>query len=402
MPEYNSTINRIEIKVQNHSYNNSINITNISSAQCKAWPSYACYDISKLKQNTKYTVSVEIFSDEFPDGGSHKSVQVVTRETAPNAVTDIKVVNISNTNVTVSWRIPFILNGILRKFLIELEHLSSYDDSVCCQPLSTINYQVTEEQEKYTYVLENLLPMSSYQVTIRAITKRLGQEAKIIFDTPPPMLPLTQKPRVCVDGRRVLWEEDSSIKNTTTGTDDLVTSVLVIVLPEKSTFNANESLPYFRRNLSNSLKSNDWWLAHVCPTKDHNCAISIGTGEQSNSSYGEINNRQLTVGHNYTIVLAQESKYLSARSYSIVKSIQFEMKKRSTDINATLKTAVGSTQECVEQTAIDSTTVQDMDNNKNLGLKQSSDVENTDNEVVDVTDAPVLEALSNGDLVEDV
>uniref|UniRef100_A0A8D8U176 Tyrosine-protein kinase receptor Tie-1 n=1 Tax=Cacopsylla melanoneura TaxID=428564 RepID=A0A8D8U176_9HEMI len=396
------SVTGINVKIQNHVLNRSMNISQLATRECKAWPSYVCYYIENLVQNTKYDVLVDVFSQEFPEGGSQKKIQVVTTESAPDAVTEIEVDAISNMNVTVSWRIPFILNGILRKFLIELEHLSSYDDSVCCQPLSTINYQVTEEQEKYTYVLENLLPMSSYQVTIRAITKRLGQEAKIIFDTPPPMLPLTQKPRVCVDGRRVLWEEDSSIKNTTTGTDDLVTSVLVIVLPEKSTFNANESLPYFRRNLSNSLKSNDWWLAHVCPTKDHNCAISIGTGEQSNSSYGEINNRQLTVGHNYTIVLAQESKYLSARSYSIVKSIQFEMKKRSTDINATLKTAVGSTQECVEQTAIDSTTVQDMDNNKNLGLKQSSDVENTDNEVDDVTDGPVLEALSNGDLVEDV
>ncbi|KAL1451937.1 hypothetical protein WDU94_006266 [Cyamophila willieti] len=336
MPNSNSTITRLEIKVQNHSYNNSINITNIASVQCKAWPSYSCFDITKLKQNTKYTVSVEIFSDEFPEGGSHKSIQVVTRETAPNAVTDIKVVNISNTNVTVSWRIPFLLNGTLRKFLIEVEHLSSLDESVCCQPVAIINLAVTEEQEIYSHVIENIQHTSSYQVTIRAFTKRLGQESSKIIDIPPPLMSIKQKPYIRIDNAEIVWE-DAANTNTTTAANDLVADILVIVQSEDSSSNTKEAS--FRGELSHYLKPNNWWIAHVCLGND-NCSVQIGTGEQSESAYGEINNKPLSGGHNYTIVLAQVNKYLSARSYTIVKSAPFQMKASSTP-----STTIGGTVE---------------------------------------------------------
>ncbi|KAL1449846.1 hypothetical protein WDU94_002318 [Cyamophila willieti] len=337
MPDSNSTITRIEIKVQNHSYNNSMNITNLSSVQCKAWPSYSCYDITKLKQNTKYIVSVEMFSEEFPDGGSHQSVQIVTRETAPTAVSDIKVVHIANNSLTVSWRIPSLLNGILRKFLIEVEHLSSFDETLCCQAIATINHAVTEEKETYSHVIE-IQSASSYQVTIRAFTKRLGQESSKIIDIPPPLLPIKQKPSISVSNEEIVWDEKATT-NISSAATDLVADILVIVLsednfngtslyevnsPREATASANDTST-LRSELNHQLKSNNWWIAHVCPGIE-NCSVKIGTEEQSESLYGEIDNKPLLGGNNYTIVLAQVNKYLSARSFTILKSTSFRMK----------------------------------------------------------------------------
>uniref|UniRef100_A0A8D9FDQ3 Uncharacterized protein n=1 Tax=Cacopsylla melanoneura TaxID=428564 RepID=A0A8D9FDQ3_9HEMI len=149
---------------------------------------------------------------------------------------------------------------ILRKFLLEVEHLSSFDETQCCQPIATINHVVTEEKETYSYVIENIQNASSYQVTIRAFTKRLGQESSKIIDIPPPLLPIKQKPYISVESEDIVWD-DQATTNTTSIANDLVPDILVIVQSEESSLNTNK--PSFRSELSHYLKPNDWWIAHV-------------------------------------------------------------------------------------------------------------------------------------------
>ncbi|KAL1462222.1 hypothetical protein WDU94_014075 [Cyamophila willieti] len=334
----NSTITGINVKVQNHVENKSFNITDLTSVQCKAWPSYFCYAITELKQNTRYTISVEIFSEEFPEGGSHKSIQVITRESVPDAVSDITVTNISNATLTLSWRIPKFLNGILRKFLIEVEHLSSFDESMCCQTILPINHVVTEEQEFYSQVMDGIQNASSYQVTVRAFTKRLGPEVSKVIDTPPDTIPFQIKPRVRVNGEEVVWEDETFNKSTTKG-NELMSNILIIVRAD-DTLNATQLTPAsFGRALWHHLQSNNWWLAGVCSTSEE-CSVTLGTNWRSNSSYGEIHNKPLFVGNNYTVLVAQDNKYLSASSYTIAKSAPFEMKNTMEPISTTTQIPV--------------------------------------------------------------
>lgn len=327
MPETNTTISGINVNIQNQIEKNSFNITDLTLLQCKAWPSYVCYTIQNLKHNKKYEVSIDIFSEEFPEGGSQKTIQVLTRETMPSPVTEIKVNDIFMPNLTLSWRIPYFLNGILRKFQIEIEHLSSFDETLCCQAVSTINYVVKEEQEIYSHVLENMHTASSYQITIRAFTRRLGQEASKIIETPPPSLPMKQIPEVTVEGTHIVWDTNEVTNKTSDGNDtmiELVTDVLVIVKPNEIDDSIHE-LNQTRIDLDSLLKSSNWWIAHVCGV-NADCSINLGTDEESDSPYGKIRNKPLTAGYNYTIVAIQINKHLSARSYTVVKSAPFVFK----------------------------------------------------------------------------
>ncbi|KAL1456108.1 hypothetical protein WDU94_000861 [Cyamophila willieti] len=353
--ESNSTITGIVIKVQNYAEIKSINITNITSVQCEAWPLYLCYNITNLKHNTRYTVSVEIFSEEFPEGGSHKSIQVVTRESIPEPISDIKVDEISDNYFIVSWRIPYLLNGILRKFLIEVEHISSFDESLCCQTIQPINHVVTEDKETYSHKIENIMNASSYQVTVRAFTRRLGPGVSTIIDVPPPILPFRKKPTVTVNDEEVDWEDTAKEPSRSPNTrNELMSDVLVIVRSDSQNSKANESSP-LRNDLQQHLQYNDWWLAYVCSANE-DCSVKIGNEEKSNSSYGEIDNKPLILGDTYTIILAQVNKYLSAKSFTIVKSVQFEMKEKSLSISTTTETLLQSTllnSVTVESTAVD-------------------------------------------------
>uniref|UniRef100_A0A8D9AD61 Tyrosine-protein kinase receptor Tie-1 n=1 Tax=Cacopsylla melanoneura TaxID=428564 RepID=A0A8D9AD61_9HEMI len=336
----NSTITGINIKVQNHVENKSVNITDLTTVQCKAWPSYLCYTITQLKQNTRYTVSVEIYSEEFPEGGSHKSIQAITRESVPDAVSDITVADISNTTLTLSWRIPNLLNGTLRKFLIEVEHLSSLNESLCCQTILPINLPVTEEQEFYSQVIDGIQNAASYQITVRAFTKRLGPDVSKIIDTPPDTLPFQIKPSVRVNGEEIVWE-DVAFNITATKGNELTSDIMIMVRSD-DTLNANKSAPSsLGRELRHHLQSNDWWLAGVCSTSEE-CVITLGTNGRRNSSYGEIHNKPLTVGSNYTVLVAQVNKYLSARSVTIAKSAPFEMKQPVEPVSTTTQTPVQS------------------------------------------------------------
>lgn len=327
IPNNNSTVTGVNIKIQNRADNRSLNITNIELLQCKAWPSYLCYNMTHLKPNMKYTVSINIFSEEFPEGGSQKAIQVITREMVPSPVSDIQVEDISNKNMTISWRIPFLLNGILRKFIIDVEHLSSFDETSCCQSIVTINHLVNEEQEIYSHVIENIQMGSSYQVTVRALTKRLGQEVSKIIVIPPNTIPIKRKAHVKVDNQDIIWEEQTENQtNISSAENELITDLLVIVQSNENKSDNNLEASQFRTEMSRLLKSNNWWVAHVCKVNEE-CSVNIGNDKESGSlTYGEIRNKPLTVGHNYTILMAQVNKYLSARSYTIARSVPFLMK----------------------------------------------------------------------------
>jgi len=72
--------------------------------------------------------------------------------TAPLSPSDIHVVNQTQTNLTIEWGPPDLLNGVLRSFLVTIEEIESFNSSACCEyfPIQ----EVAVQSEKMNYGLE--------------------------------------------------------------------------------------------------------------------------------------------------------------------------------------------------------------------------------------------------------
>uniref|UniRef100_A0A8D8U4Q7 Angiopoietin-1 receptor n=1 Tax=Cacopsylla melanoneura TaxID=428564 RepID=A0A8D8U4Q7_9HEMI len=320
---YNNLTNSgINIHLQTVIWNKTITLSEYLGAfHCKAWPGFMCFDVTELMSNTKYTIKMETF----PEGSESKTIQAVTKENAPSPVSDIQA-DCTNTSMTVSWRIPNLLNGILRNFVIELEHLSSYDEAMCCQNLLVVNYTVSTTEQEIYYTIPNIKPASSYQISIRAFTKILGSITSEIIDTPPLPIPFRMKPEFKLDNVNIQFNEEN--QNTSdSGNSELICETLVIVQDLNGDANVNTGSNKFTTDMSRVLASNTWWLTHVCAANDDKCTVNLNVNEYQNSTvvpyYGQVVRKPLDRNHRYRIVVAQVNKYLSARSYTMKKSEYF-------------------------------------------------------------------------------
>uniref|UniRef100_A0A8D8QAU2 Fibronectin type-III domain-containing protein n=1 Tax=Cacopsylla melanoneura TaxID=428564 RepID=A0A8D8QAU2_9HEMI len=300
-----STIIDIDIELRTETGNKTIYPT--GSIQCKPWPGLLCYEVNGLLENTIYTITVNTLSKDLPEGRESKPIVVVTKETAPSAVSEITLKHSSDTNMTLSWRIPFTLNGTLRSFDIQLEQLSSFDDKICCQ-INKTTYPVSEEQEIYSLILQDIKPASSYQINIRPLARRLGPEAKEIIETPPPRVPFQHVPLVRIDGKKIKFPiQNNSVDASDNVYKTLATEILIIKqIIEGKTNETSETTDSIRADMSQILGNNNWFLIQVCKVADVNCTVDV------KPDYPDI--------IIFKILLVQVNQYLSAKSYTILES----------------------------------------------------------------------------------
>jgi len=85
-------------------------------------------------------------------GGNFGAVTLFFFHTAPLSPSDICVVNQTQTNLTIEWGPPDLLNGVLRSFLVTIEEIESFNSSACCEyfPIQ----EVAVQSEKMNYRLE--------------------------------------------------------------------------------------------------------------------------------------------------------------------------------------------------------------------------------------------------------
>uniref|UniRef100_A0A8D8WM38 Tyrosine-protein kinase receptor Tie-1 n=1 Tax=Cacopsylla melanoneura TaxID=428564 RepID=A0A8D8WM38_9HEMI len=321
MPNINLTIIRINIELLDLSYkiwNKTIDMSIIlHSYQCKPWPGFTCYDVTELVMNTKYNITVKLSSVEYTQYIVSKSIVAETKETSPSSVRDVKVKLVSDTSMSLSWRIPLYLNGILRKFLIEVEHLSSFVKETCYQS-STIDYTVSAEVEMYSHILQDIKLASSYQITIRPLVKGLGPNVSETIETPPPRIRF-QRTVEYNNKTLKLKQMDNHIEDSIEIYNQLISEILVIVEPKFNTNQSSKRLTGFRSEMSEILGSNNWWLTHVCAATDETCTVDLALQAESTDIlpyYGKLERKHLQSGYQYRIWLVQVSKYLSARSYT--------------------------------------------------------------------------------------
>lgn len=95
--------------------------------------------------------------------------------TVPDSPTNIKTTEIGHTTITVQWDIPWILNGVLKTFIINVEEISSLDVNSCCASIAPIEIPIEEELPTYNYtviILLLLFYLTSYCPITRTSTRR--------------------------------------------------------------------------------------------------------------------------------------------------------------------------------------------------------------------------------------
>ncbi|GLH06456.1 Uncharacterized protein GBIM_11969 [Gryllus bimaculatus] len=136
------------------------------------------------------------------DYGEAVTVNTVTSEGVPEAPTSLFASARTSDSVTLEWGPPFVFNGILRSFLINVEQLDSANSSHCCvySPLQEV--PVKSEDGKYQHKVIDLMPASKYIIGVSAKTISIGPSAFITLSTSPERPELNRAPKL-LDNNRV-------------------------------------------------------------------------------------------------------------------------------------------------------------------------------------------------------
>jgi len=85
--------------------------------------------------------------------------------TAPLSPSYIHVVNQMQTNLTIEWGHPDLLNGVLRSFLVTLEEVESFNSTACCEYFPV--QEVSVQSEKMNYSLEVSFTKNKFRIECR-------------------------------------------------------------------------------------------------------------------------------------------------------------------------------------------------------------------------------------------
>lgn len=68
----------------------------------------------------------------------------------PDSPSNFKAIEIGKTNLTLQWDIPWIFNGELKSFILNIEEMSSADPQACCESFTPVEMPFVDEQPIYT------------------------------------------------------------------------------------------------------------------------------------------------------------------------------------------------------------------------------------------------------------
>lgn len=71
----------------------------------------------------------------------------------PDSPMNIKTTEIGNTSIALQWDIPWIFNGVLNMFIVNVEEISSIDMDTCCVSIMPTEIPVYEELPTYNYTV---------------------------------------------------------------------------------------------------------------------------------------------------------------------------------------------------------------------------------------------------------
>ncbi|KAE9526207.1 hypothetical protein AGLY_013838 [Aphis glycines] len=145
----------------------------ISPQKCSAWPEYYCHTFYNLSPSSNYTFKIKPKSIDYPEGGKVSSIYFSSIDGLPDSPMNIKTTEIGNTNISIEWDIPWIFNGDLKMFIINVEEISSINMDTCCISIAPTEIPVYEELPTYNYTITGLQPGSTYSVGVLTVSKSL-------------------------------------------------------------------------------------------------------------------------------------------------------------------------------------------------------------------------------------
>ncbi|XP_060872331.1 uncharacterized protein LOC132946371 [Metopolophium dirhodum] len=152
---------------------NTKNVSIIPPQKCSAWPEYYCHTFYNLSPSNNYTFKIKPKSIDFPEGGIVSSISFNSIDGLPDSPMNLRTTEIDSTTISLQWDIPWIFNGVLKMFIINVEEISSNDMDTCCVSITPTEIPVNEELPTYNYTITGLQPGSTYSIGVLSVSKSL-------------------------------------------------------------------------------------------------------------------------------------------------------------------------------------------------------------------------------------
>uniref|UniRef100_A0A2H8TRV2 Tyrosine-protein kinase receptor Tie-1 n=1 Tax=Melanaphis sacchari TaxID=742174 RepID=A0A2H8TRV2_9HEMI len=160
------------VSINEDTFGKKNKVSVISPIKCPAWPEYYCYTYHNLSSINNFTFKIKPKSIDYPEGGPESSISFNINDELPDSPNNLKITDIGNTFISLQWDIPWIFNGILKMFIINVEEIS-YADMNLYSGVKATEYPIYEEVPSFNYTLKNLNPGSTYSVGIISVSKSL-------------------------------------------------------------------------------------------------------------------------------------------------------------------------------------------------------------------------------------
>ncbi|XP_029345320.1 neural cell adhesion molecule L1 isoform X2 [Acyrthosiphon pisum] len=130
---------------------NDKNVSIITPQKCSAWPEYYCHTFYNLSPSNNYIFKIKPKSIDYPEGGKVSSISFNSTDGLPDSPMNLKTTEIGSTTIALQWDVPWIFNGVLKNFTINVDEISSNNtdsfprisDMPVDEELPTYNYTIT-------------------------------------------------------------------------------------------------------------------------------------------------------------------------------------------------------------------------------------------------------------------
>ncbi|KAL4085361.1 hypothetical protein QTP88_027220 [Uroleucon formosanum] len=124
---------------------NTNNVSIIPPQKCSAWPEYYCHTFYNLSPSNNYTFKIKPKSIDYPEGGKVSSISFNSIDGLPDSPLNLRTTEVGSTTIALQWDVPWIFNGVLKMFIINVEEISSNYMDTCCASITPTEIPVYDE-----------------------------------------------------------------------------------------------------------------------------------------------------------------------------------------------------------------------------------------------------------------
>ncbi|XP_026822080.1 LOW QUALITY PROTEIN: tenascin-like [Rhopalosiphum maidis] len=157
--------------------NNTKRIIIEPAERCIAWPKFYCTTFDNLIPNNQYTIKVKAKSLDYPTGGPTASVVTNFIDGFAGKPENLRTTSVGSTYISLEWGIPYILNGVLKSFIVNIKEILSQ------KSVLYVEFPIIEELPTYNCTIYDLKPGFTYSIGVLSKTSSNGQTSTIYVTT---------------------------------------------------------------------------------------------------------------------------------------------------------------------------------------------------------------------------